>query len=285
MSRKALGRGLRALIPETEGAQGAVRTIPLDLIDNNPDQPRKRFDEEQLEELKASILAHGLLEPIIVRPIDGRYEVVVGERRWRAAQMAGLKEIPAIVRSMSEREAMVIALVENVQREDLNPLEEAEAYKRLMEEFQLTQEEIAERVGKKRSTIANRLRLLELDPEIREDLAAGRISGGHAKALLGIPVKAKRLRIARRIVEEGLSVRAVEELAREEPQKRETGARKRAREERVDDPIVRDVEERLQQSLGTKVRVVRNGRRGRIEIDYYSEDEMHRIVEVLLGGE
>ncbi len=257
--------------------------IPLDQIDNNPDQPRKRFDEEQLEELKESIQAHGLLEPIIVRPVDGRYEVVVGERRWRAAQMAGLAEIPAIVRSMSDREAMEIALVENLQREDLNPLEEAEAYRRLMEEFSLTQEEIAERVGKKRSTIANTLRLLELDPEIREDLASGKITGGHAKALLSIPGKAKRLRIARRIVEEGLSVRAVEELAREEPGK-EAAARKRPRMERVD-PILRDVEERLQRVLGTKVRVVGKGRRGRIEIDYYSEDEMHRIVEALLGGE
>lgn len=285
MSRKALGRGLRALIPENEGGQGSVRTIPLSQIDNNPDQPRKRFDEEQLEELKESILAHGLLEPIIVRPVDGRYEVVVGERRWRAAQMAGLTEIPAIVRSLTEREAMEIALVENVQREDLSPLEEAEAYKRLMEEFSLTQEEIAERVGKKRSTIANRLRLLELDPEIRADLESGRITGGHAKALLSIPVKAKRLRIARRIVEEGLSVRAVEELARQEPEK-EVAAKKRSRVEvRIVDPILQDVEERLQQTLGTKVRVVRNGRRGRIEIDYYSEDDMHRIVEALIGGE
>lgn len=283
MTRRALGRGLRALIPELEAGQGSVRMIPLDQIDNNPDQPRKRFDEEQLEELKESIQAHGLLEPIIVRPVDGRYEVVVGERRWRAAQMAGLAEIPAIVRSMSDREAMEIALVENLQREDLNPLEEAEAYRRLMEEFSLTQEEIAERVGKKRSTIANTLRLLELDPEIREDLASGKITGGHAKALLSIPGKAKRLRIARRIVEEGLSVRAVEELAREEPGK-EAAARKRPRMERVD-PILRDVEERLQRVLGTKVRVVGKGRRGRIEIDYYSEDEMHRIVEALLGGE
>src|SRR5690606_3775214 len=172
-TRRALGRGLRALIPESEASRDNVRPIPLDQVDRNPDQPRRYFDEEQLNELTESIRIHGVLEPIIVRPVEGRYEVVVGERRWRAAQLAGLTTIPAVVRPLSDREAMEIALVENLQREDLNPIEEAEAYKRLMSEFGMTQEEVAERVGKKRSTIANRLRLLELDEELVVEVETG----------------------------------------------------------------------------------------------------------------
>src|SRR5690606_17385648 len=199
-----LGRGLRALIPESDAFEGAaVRVIFIDQIDRNPEQPRKHFDEAQLEELKESILAHGVLEPIIVRPVEGRYEIVVGERRWRAAKLAGLDAIPAAVREMSDREAMELALVENLQREDLNPIEEAEAYKRLMDEFGLTQEEVADRVGKKRSTVANRLRLLEMEPELRAEVSAGRLSAGHAKALLAISSSRERMEVARRVIEDG----------------------------------------------------------------------------------
>lgn len=282
MSRKALGRGLKALIPESESSEGSVRQIPIDQVERNPSQPRKHFDEEQLEELKESILAHGVLEPIIVRPVEGRYELVVGERRWRAAQLAGLKSIPATVRSLSDREVMEMALVENLQREDLNPIEEAEAYRRLMEEFGMTQEEVAERVGKKRSTVANRLRLLEIEPELRAEIAAGRLSAGHAKALLAISPP-ERLRIARKVIEEGWSVRAVEEYSRESMRK--PAAVRRTAAHVVRDPLIQDIEERLQRRLGTKVRVVRQGQRGRIEIDYYSQDDMERILEILTGTE
>lgn len=281
MSRKALGRGLRALIPETESFEGTVRLIPIDQIDRNPEQPRKHFAEDQLHELKESILAHGVLEPIIVRPIEGRYELVVGERRWRAAQLAGLESIPAAVRSLTDKEAMEMALVENLQREDLNPIEEAEAYRRLMIEFEMTQEQVAERVGKKRSTVANRLRLLEIEPELIAEIAAGRLSAGHAKALLAIGSSSERLTVARRAIEEGWSVRAVEEYSRERTKKPAPPRRPVGRKER--DPLILDIEERLQRSLGTKVRVVRHGQRGRIEIDYYSQDDMERILEIIAG--
>ncbi len=285
MSRKALGRGLKALIPEAEEQEGQVRLIPIDQVDRNEEQPRKYFDEEQLDELRESIETHGVLEPIIVRPVKGRYEVVVGERRWRASQLAGLKSIPAVVRSLSDKETMEIALVENLQREDLNPLEEAEAYRRLMVEFDLTQEEVAARVGKKRSTIANRLRLLELDEEIRLEIETGRLSAGHAKVLLGVPDKAMRSKLARRVIEEGLSVRALEEATKEQEAAVEGQPRATKRSALRVDPLLQDVEDRLQRSLGTKVRVVQNGKRGRIEISFYGPDDMERLIEVLTGAD
>lgn len=283
MSRRALGRGLKALIPESEAAEGSVRAIPLDQVDRNHDQPRRRFDEEHLEELRESIATHGVLEPIIVRPVEGRYEVVVGERRWRAAQMAGLSAIPAVVRPLDDREAMELALVENLQREDLNPMEEAEAYKRLMEEFTMTQGDVAERVGKKRSTVANRLRLLEIDEELKPEIESGRLSSGHAKVLLGISSAGRRIELARRVMADGLSVRALEELAREAPEKSKRTKEERRKPTTTRDPLIVDVEEQLQHALGTKVRVVRRGGRGRIEIDYYSEDDMERLLELLTG--
>jgi len=285
VSRKALGRGLKALIPEAEEQEGQVRLIPIDQVDRNEEQPRKYFDEEQLDELRESIETHGVLEPIIVRPVKGRYEVVVGERRWRASQLAGLKSIPAVVRSLSDKETMEIALVENLQREDLNPLEEAEAYRRLMVEFDLTQEEVAARVGKKRSTIANRLRLLELDEEIRLEIETGRLSAGHAKVLLGVADKAKRSKLARRVIEEGLSVRALEEATKEQEATVEGQPRATKRRALRVDPLLQDVEDRLQRSLGTKVRVVQNGKRGRIEISFYGPDDMERLIEVLTGAD
>lgn len=281
MSRRALGRGLKALIPESDASMGSARPVPVAQIEPNPNQPRRYFDEESLEELKASILTHGVVEPIIVRPVHGRYELVVGERRWRAAKMAGLAQIPAVVRALSDLESLELALIENIQREDLNPIEEAETYRRLMDEFGMTQEEVAERVGKRRSTVANSLRLLEIDPELREEVAKGRLSAGHAKALLSVASKAERLRMARMVMEEGLSVRATEALAAKAAKGAAGGKRKAGR---VDDPEAAEVVERLQQSLGTKVRLVRQGDRGRIEIEYYSRDEMERIIELLGGG-
>lgn len=269
------------MIPESDASMGSARPVPVAQIEPNPNQPRRYFDEESLEELKASILTHGVVEPIIVRPVHGRYELVVGERRWRAAKMAGLAQIPAVVRALSDLESLELALIENIQREDLNPIEEAETYRRLMDEFGMTQEEVAERVGKRRSTVANSLRLLEIDPELREEVAKGRLSAGHAKALLSVASKAERLRMARMVMEEGLSVRATEALAAKAAKGAAGGKRKAGR---VDDPEAAEVVERLQQSLGTKVRLVRQGDRGRIEIEYYSRDEMERIIELLGGG-
>ncbi len=284
MTRKALGRGLKALIPEGDSAQGSVRSIPLEQVDRNTEQPRRYFDEEQLNELKESIETHGVLEPIIVRPVEGRYEVVVGERRWRAAQLAGLTTIPALVRPLADRDAMEIALVENLQREDLNPVEEAEAYKRLMTEFGMTQEEVADRVGKKRSTIANRLRLLDLDDELVVEIETGRLSAGHAKVLLGVTSKARRLQLAKRSIEEGWSVRTLEEAV-QIIQEGEQQERKRRTKRLSRDPLLEDVEERLKHSLGTKVRVVHKGGRGKIEIEYYNEEDRERLFELLTGAD
>lgn len=281
MSRKALGRGLRALIPESTSPPGEVREIPVGSIQPNENQPRRRFDEVALVELSKSIEQHGILEPLIVRPVGAGYELVVGERRWRASQIAGLETVPALVRHYDEREATEIALVENLQREDLNPIEEAEAYQRLVEVFKLTQEEVAQRVGRERSTVANRLRLLVLEPEIREMVENGILSAGHAKACLGADPH-RRLQIARLIHEEGLSVRQVEQLIREERQKKERSRQPKAAD-RESDPHWKAIESEFRDVLGTKVSVVQRGNRGRIEIEFYSEEDIDRILSILRG--
>lgn len=281
MSRRALGRGLKALIPQVEEDDVDVKSIDLEEIRPNPKQPRRHFGEEELAELSASIKEHGVLEPIIVRPVDGGYELVVGERRWRAAGLAGLKSIPAFVREMDERTAMEIALVENLQREDLNPVEEAQAYRRLIDEFGLKQEEVAIRVGKERSTVTNRLRLLELEEPLLEALRAGRLTAGHAKALLGVEDRKLRRAIAERTMKDGLSVRQVEALAR-------GGRRPKSsrREPVVSDPNLLELQEELQRRLGTKVRVVQGSRgTGRIEIEFYGNEDMDRILAALRGAD
>lgn len=279
MSRKALGRGIKALISQTDVGADGVQQIPVDAIRPNPNQPRRVFDEGPLRELAESIREHGVLEPLIVRPVGSGYEIVVGERRWRACQLAGLPTVPAVVRELSEREAMELALVENLQREDLNPIEEAEAYRRLIEEFGLTQEEVALRVGKERSTVANRLRLLSLKGLARSALEKGLISAGHAKALLSVADDERRDRLARRIIEEGLSVRQAEELAREQPAPRPR--RPRAAAER--DVHLAELEDELRRVLGTKVHVIQKGSVGRIEIEFYGEEDMERILSLLRG--
>ena len=299
MSRQALGRGLRALIPE--GALGVVdreslREVPVEQVAPNPFQPRRQFSDEQLQELAESIKVHGVLEPIVVRPVEGpgpvRYQLVVGERRWRAARLAGLATLPAVVRSVGDREMLQMALVENLQREDLNPLEEAEAYRRLMEEFGLSQEDVARAVGRSRPTVSNTLRLLELEPEIQELLRAGRLSAGHGKALLGLPRGRARVELARRAVEEALSVREIEQLVREMaegtlPAQTASGgqggvARKGLRREAPGGGRRwAEVEAALERALGTRV-VIREGRRkGRIEIEFYGEEDLVRLVELL----
>lgn len=227
--RKALGRGLAAIIPqaaEADSGQTAVHEIAVTRISPNPDQPRREYAREQLAELAASLREHGVLEPVIVRPKGTGYELVVGERRWRAAQLAGLKAIPALVRDLEDRQVLEMALVENLQREDLNPMEEAEAFRRLGEEFGLTQEQIAARVGKQRSTVANRMRLLELEESLQQGVRQGKLSAGHARAMLAVPSSEERLELAERIMAEGLSVRAVEQLARKASKTRPARKRK-----------------------------------------------------------
>lgn len=274
-NRKALGRGLRALIPETESAGGdEACLIALELIEPNPFQPRKQFDEEKLQELASSIETHGVIEPIIVRRVSGTFQIIVGERRWRAAGLVGLEEIPAVVRDVSDKSMMEVALIENLQREDLNPIEEADGFQRLIDEFRLSQGEVALAVGKKRSSVANSLRLLGLDDVVKGLVIEGRLSRGHAKVLLGVNSVGFRQELAARCVEEELSVRQLERLL--QPVVR---VPRGTRTEKSADVLL--IEEELQQSLGTKVNLEYKNGKGRIEIQYYSDEELERLLEFM----
>lgn len=255
-------------------------TLKLSKIEPNREQPRKEFQEEQLQELADSIKQYGVIQPLLVQKKGEMYEIVAGERRWRAAKMVGLKEVPVIIREYTPRETMEIALIENVQREDLNPIEEAMAYQRLMQEFQLKQEEIAERVSKNRTTITNSMRLLNLAQNVQQMLAEGRISSGHARALLTVENPTTQLALAQKIEQEKLSVREVERLVKQlGKEKKET--KKKPGDETLE-LIFRELEERMKTAMGTKVNISRKDRnKGRIEIEYYSESELERIVELI----
>jgi ParB family chromosome partitioning protein len=288
MSRPtALGRGLGALIPgvpaaaNTESAppERGPQEIPVDAIDPNPEQPRRTFDPVQIGSLADSIRRHGVLQPVVVRRAGERYELVVGERRWRACREAGLATIPAVVADLEDRGRLELALVENVQRRDLNPIELAHAF-RALGEAGATQEEIGQRVGLDRSTVANHLRLLELSKEIQADVEAGRLGAGHAKALLQVASPERRRHVRDRILKEGLSVRAAEELAQS------TGAtrpRRSASPRVAGDPNLQRVVDRLRQRLQTRVRIQGQTTRGRIEIEYFGADDLQRITGLLLG--
>ena len=274
--RPALGRGLSALIPDAPAA-ASERTLEVDtdLLRPNKFQPRTHMDEARIEDLARSIRSHGLIQPVVVRKVDGGYEIIAGERRWRASQRAGLLKIPVVVREIPEDKLLAAALIENIQREDLNPIEEAHAYRRLADEFHLTQEQIAESVGKDRSSIANYVRLLRLPHEVRESVASGGLSMGHARALLGVGDEGALLRLARDVIARQLSVRETEALIRKatEPVVEKTEPQK--------DVHTRAAEERLRFALGTRVRIMRKGKKGRIEIDFGSEDELQRLYEML----
>jgi ParB family chromosome partitioning protein len=277
--RPALGRGLSALIPDAPLAAASTDRgfdVDIDLLRPNPFQPRVRVDEGRIEELAQSIRSHGIIQPIVVRRSEGNgYEIVAGERRWRASQRAGLLKVPVVVREIPDDKLLAAALIENIQREDLNPIEEAQAYRRLSDDLHLTQEQIAEAVGKDRSSIANYVRLLRLPHEVRENLVAGALSMGHARALLALADEAAQLRVAREIVAKSLSVRETEALVA----KGEQPAPKRV--EQPKDVHTRAAEDRLRFALGTKTRIVRKGRGGRIEIDFTNENELQRIFEYL----
>lgn len=283
MSRQALGRGLKALIPQGDDSQDDVEHLPIDSISPNTKQPRRYFSEDGLHELRDSIVEHGVLEPLIVRPMGTRYEIVVGERRWRASRLAGLSTVPAIVRELDEREVTEIALVENLQREDLNPIEEAAAYKRLLDEFHLTQKQVAERVGKERSTVANRLRLLDLCETAQQYVIEGTLSAGHAKVLLGITDAKRQQSLAEKIVEQQLSVRQTEQIVRNA--QRSPSPARRKRPQKMRDPHWDEVEDEFRRVLGTKVSVVQRGTKGRIEIEFYGEEDIERILAVLRGAD
>jgi ParB family chromosome partitioning protein len=277
--QQGLGRGLAALIPQRANPTGSIE-ISISRIRPNPRQPRQRIGQAELETLAASITAHGVLQPILViETIDG-YQLVAGERRLRASQLAGLDRIPAIVRQLADRDQLELALVENLQREDLGPLEEAHAFRSLVDEFGLSQEDIAARVGRARSTIANTLRLLDLDQRVQAALVDGSISEGHARAVGGLAID-QQARVVSTIVDQQLSVRQTEELVRRLREPRPIAVE--ATQPRLE-PELERVEEELRRALGTKVTLARSRRGGRIVIEYYSDEELGQLYDRLIGG-
>jgi ParB family transcriptional regulator, chromosome partitioning protein len=285
--RPALGRGLSALIPDLPPAAAAsgerALDVDIDLLQPNKFQPRTEMNDERIEDLSRSIRSHGIIQPIVVRRVPGQahgYEIIAGERRWRAAQRAGLMKVPVVVRDIPENRLLAVALIENIQREDLNPIEEAVAYRRLADEFQLTQEQIADAVGKDRSSIANYVRLLRLPPEVRASVASSAISMGHARALLAVQHEAAQIKIAHDIVERNMSVRETEAFVKK---LHDAASGQAVPPPKKVDANTRAAEDRLRLALGTRVRINRRRKGGRIEIEFVSEDELQRLFERLVG--
>ena len=290
--RKALGRGLASLLPTRAGtgaaaapalaATGPPTRLPVEAIHPNPLQPRVVFQADRLEELAASIRVNGIIQPLIVRLHEGEYQLVAGERRWRAARLAGLAEVPVVVQDVADPLMLELSLIENIQREDLNAIETAHAYERLGRELALSQEEIGRRTGKDRTSIANTLRLLKLPTEVQLLLAEHRLSMGHARAVLGLPMAEQQIEIAEKAVAQGLSVRQVEAMVQELTSDRPKAGN---RKESAKDPNVRAAVEELERALGTRVRLVESSdQRGRIEIEYYSQAELDRLFQHLMGS-
>lgn len=291
----AKGLGINALINtemedmkaskpvEKKTTEEAVLEVELDLIEPNRKQPRKYFDEAALEELAASLKTYGMIQPIVVKKNGEYYEIIAGERRWRAAKIAGLVKVPVVIKKWEEGEAFEAALVENLQREDLNPMEEAESYQRLQEEFGLSQEKIAEKVGKSRSAITNSLRLLQLDPRVRNFVVENKLTGGHARTLLPVTNGDEQFELAEYIIEEGLSVRAVEALVKAHLEKAEKPAETEETLSKADEREYRAIEDDLKSLFSTKVKLKPLGKRnkGKIEIEYYSEEDLERLLTLL----
>lgn len=288
MARQPLGRGLSALLGDPKDVASTPTEVDIDLIDPNPEQPRTRFSDSALDELARSIESNGIVQPIVVRKNGKRYQIVAGERRWRAAQRAGLRRIPVTIREISDDRLLEVALIENIQRQELNPVEEARAYRKLIENVGLTQEQVSERVGKERSLVATMLRLLKLPDDILVLIEDGKLSAGHGRALLLVENPAEQRRAARQIIEKQLSVRETERLLR---QIRGEGGRRKAQAEptapaRSKDPNVRLAETKLMRVLGTNVRIIFNsdGRSGKIELEFYNSDDLDRLFERLMNS-
>ncbi|MBU0759861.1 MAG: ParB/RepB/Spo0J family partition protein [Candidatus Omnitrophica bacterium] len=279
MEKRVLGRGLSALIPEkiqdtADKQQAGVINIPIDKIKANKFQPRKDFDKDTLKDLTSSIKEKGLIQPVLVRYKDNEYELITGERRFRAAKMLNFKEIPAIVKNVSDLDSLELSIIENVQREDLNPIDQAKAYKQLIEEFNMTQENIAEAIGKDRATIANILRLLKLSEKIQEYVSRGTISMGHARAILGLSSDREQSRLCTKVIKNDLSVRDTERYAK----KMQSGTKKTISDK---DPNLIDAEELLKEALGTKVKIIKSKKGGKIEIEFYSDNDLERVITIL----
>lgn len=302
--KMGLGRGLNTLIPkapivdeeDVEQVKKKVSrsskskkkaepekelTLPIDKIEPNPDQPRNQFDEDTLQELSDSIKQYGMLQPILVTPKDDFYEIIAGERRWRAAKQAGLKKIPVIIKNYTEQEIVEISLIENIQREDLNPIEEAFAYKRLLEEFNLKQDEVAERVSKSRTAVTNSIRLLKLNEKVQQMVIDDMIQTGHARALLGIEDLEKQYNMAQKVFDEKLSVRETEKLVKKvQKEKEEVEKTKMDKQLEI---VYQDLEEKMKQILGTKVSInAKDENKGKIEIEYYNKEDLDRLIDMIL---
>ncbi|MEJ7577910.1 MAG: ParB/RepB/Spo0J family partition protein [Pyrinomonadaceae bacterium] len=287
MTRRVLGRGLSALLSETPTTvDEEMLEIDLDLIEPNNMQPRTRFDEARLEELAQSIRANGLVQPLLVRRRGGRYQLVAGERRWRAAQRAGLQKIPAVVREIPDEKIFELALIENIQREELNPMEEAHAYKRLIESLNLTQEMLAQRVGRDRSFIANHIRLLKLPNDLQEMVEEEKLSAGHARALLGLETEEAQRSVAKQIIDRSLSVRETERIVKKQSSE-ETEKELKSVVQIKSDPNVMAAETKLRRRLSTQVRIITNsnGIGGKLEIEFYSMDDLNRLYELMVGSD
>lgn len=281
MERKALGKGISALIIEKESEkEEKIIYLKLEQIKPNPFQPREDFDNQSLEELTQSIKEKGVIQPILVRRKGDTYELIAGERRLRAANLSNLQEIPAIVKNVEDKDSLELALIENIQRQDLNPIEQAHAYQYLIEKFQLTQEKISEILGKARVTVTNTLRLLKLPQEIQEEMKQGRISFAHGRALLEVDDANQQRRLAQEIISKGLSVRELENLIK---MRRPRGI-KRKIGQGLREPYLAVIEDQLQQALATKVRISKRKKRGHISIEFYSQEDLDRIVNVIKGG-
>lgn len=296
MAARGLGKGLDSLIPnavggstkekkenvkQTDSEKKSPETmVKITMVEPNREQPRKKFDEDALIELSESIKQYGLLQPIVVQDRKDHYEIIAGERRWRASQMAGLKEVPVIIKNLTEQEIVEISLIENIQREDLNPIEEAQAYKRLLTEFNLKQDEVADRVSKSRSAVTNSMRLLKLCDEVQQMVIDEMISTGHARALLAIEEAEEQYNIAQKIFDEKLSVRDVEKLVKNLNKPENKAAKKKENESL--ETVYKDIEEKLKQSLGTKVSIISKGNgSGKMEIEFYSHDDMEKLIDIL----
>ena len=283
MAKQALGRGLSALLGEntTPASSNSPSEIDIDLIGPNPEQPRTRFPEAALDELAQSIVANGIVQPIVVRRVGGRYQIVAGERRWRAAQRAGLKKVPVTYKDVSDDKLLELALIENIQRQELNPIEEAQAYRKLIDSIGLTQEQVSERVGKERTLITTTLRLLKLPADIQKLIEEGRLSAGHGRALLLCEDPSIQKRVARSIIEKQMSVRKAERAVKAAAG---TGSHGAKRSIITKDANIRSAETKLMRALGTNVKITPNGGAGKIEIEYYNMDDLDRLFQRLVNS-
>lgn len=280
--QRGLGRGLNALLSDealTAAAEGEtiVKIVDINEVEPNFEQPRKKFDEIELQELSKSILEHGIIQPLIVREKEGKYEIVAGERRYRAARLANVNEIPIIIKTFSEQQTLEVALVENIQREDLNPMELASAYSLLMDRFDLNQEQVADKVGKSRPSVANIMRLLKLNPYVQEKLREGEITFGHARALLAVKDLTVQKHLTDIIIGKALTVREIEKYIQELANKKKN----QKDEKPAYNPFYREIQENLQRLFGTKVSISKGAKKGKIEIEYYSDEELSRILQIM----